>query len=228
MKVTNSILTRFTESSVFIVGVVAKKKAVPPVTQDSSVVILVEPQNPNQVQQIVQIAKRSNKFFLRVAQGSAAEEAARSLQQTDSKSVQKLADYIIEPDYEGQQEEFCSEVNAKIQYPKFAHPKLLVALRESLLNNELQVQVQAKAQYAHSCKTEDLKLHEINLTGQLQRGPNMTEWARTKSIEAQKCQQDENQGFSSSDNCLTVANQQASALNRAQLFIRVCTGTHAD
>ena len=205
-----------------VVAVLTKKEEVQPVSHSTGTGLanLLKAETPNQHQFIAQLSKRQDKFFLRLAQGAAAEEAARSLP-SDSNSVQKLANAVIDPDYTGQQTEFCSEISAKIDYPKFAHPRLLVALRDTLLSNELNVDVQALAQFAHTCKDEDLKQNEISMTGQLQRGPNMTEWARNKSPEAQQCEEDESQGFSVSDDCLTVAIEQASALNRARLTVQV-------
>lgn len=197
-----------------------KKQEIPPVSRAGSVINLLQSENPNQHQFIAQLSKRADKFFLRYAQGAAAEEAARSLP-SGSNSLQKLANAVIDPDYQGQQTEFCSEISAKINYPKYAHPRLLVALRDTLLSNELSVDVQALAQFAHTCKNEDLQQNEISMNGQLQRGQNMTEYAKSKSQEAQQCQEDENQGFSVSDDCLTVAVEQAAALNKARLSFKV-------
>lgn len=199
-----------------------KKQEIPPVSRSGGVVDLLKAENPNQHQFIVQLSKRQDKFYLRYAQGSPAEDAASSLP-TSSNSLQKLATAVIEPDYQGQQSEFCAELSAKINYPKFAHPRLLVALRDTLLNNELNVELQALAQFAHTCKNQDLKQNEISMIGHLQRGRNMTEYARSKSQEAQQCQQDENQGFSISDDCMTVAVEQAAALDEGLFMFQVNT-----
>lgn len=204
---------------VIVLAVVTKKEEIPPVSRSGGVVDLLKSENANQHQYIAQLSKRSDKLFFRYAQGAAAEEAARSLP-SNSNSLQKLANSVINPDYQGQQTEFCSELSAKINYPKYAHPRLLVALRDALLNNELKVDVAALAQFAHTCKNEDLKQNEISMNGQLQRSQNMTEYAKSKSQEAQQCEQDENQGFSVSDDCLTVSIEQASALNKARLSFK--------
>ncbi|ODM89521.1 Vitellogenin [Orchesella cincta] len=203
-----------------VVAILTKQKHLPAVPRTTAVVNLLKPEYPNQKQVVIQITKRTDKFQLRVAQGAAAEDSVRGLLTADSNSIKELAKAVIDPAYQGQQREFCAEISGKIVYPQYAHPNYLVTLRQVLLSRELKADVQGRIQFSDSCKDEDLKQNEIIISGELRRGQNMTEWARTKSPQAQKCAGDEAQEFSSSDDCLNVATQEAAALNKARLTIR--------
>jgi hypothetical protein len=62
--------------------------------------------------------------------------------------------------------------------------------------------------------------YEIKVQGQLKRGQKQTEYAQSKSRQAQKCAQDEEKGFFTSPVCMYVAEQQAAALNNGDFKVQ--------
>jgi hypothetical protein len=176
---------------------------------------ILQKENPSTVQYFAQVSHSLGRFYVRVASGDAANEAAAALPQS-SQSLQAVREAVVQPQNAKAQDDGCAEFEGEYDAPKHANRHELVVLRKVLLQEELSVKVKAELQFGQSCKNMP---HELKLQGKLERGPKMTEWAQKKSPEAQKCEEDEKKGFSVSPICLWVADQQAAALNQADLKI---------
>jgi len=170
---------------------------------------------PSTIQYLVQVSRSNGRFYLRAAAGEAANEAAKQLPQTHS-SLVAIREMVYEAQNQKSQPDYCTEFEGEFDYPKHANPSQLIVLRKMLLEKDLFVKVKGEVQFGPSCSRMP---HSIKLTGKLQRGPKMTEWAKKDSRQAQKCAEDEKKGFSVSPVCLYVAEHQAAALNHADLKI---------
>ncbi len=166
---------------------------------------------------MVQASKSQGRFYLRAASGDAANEAAVALPQT-SESLRAVREAVIRPQNTKTQPDGCFEFEGEYDAPKHANRHELIVLRKVLLQEELEVKIKAEAQFGQSCRNMP---HEIKAQGKLTRGPRMTEWAQTKSPQAQQCAEDEEKGFSVSPVCMEVAEHQAAALNNADIKITV-------
>jgi hypothetical protein len=174
---------------------------------------ILQKENPSTIQYFAQVSHSLGRFYVRAASGDAANEAAASLPQS-SPSLQALREAVVQAQNAKTQQDGCAEFEGEYDAPKHANRHELIVLRKVLLNEELQVKIKAELQFGQSCKQMP---HEIKVQGKLNRGPKMTEWAQKKSPEAQKCEEDEKKGFSVSPVCMYVAEQQAAALNQADL-----------
>lgn len=176
---------------------------------------ILQKENPSTVQYLIQVSKSSGRIYVRAAAGDAANEAAAQLPQS-SQSLQAVREAVVQPQNQKTQPDACAELEGEYDAPNHANRHELVVLRKVLLQEDLQVKVKAELQFGKQCKNMP---HEIKVQGKLQRGPKMTEWAKNKSPEAQKCKEDEEKGFSVSPICMWVSEHQAAALNQADLKI---------
>jgi len=169
------------------------------------------------IQYLIQMSQRSGRFYLRAASGDAANEAAESLPQSHS-SLVAIREIVAGAKNQKTQPDYCTEFEGEWDAPKHANTWELIVLRKRLLAEDLMVEVKGEVQFGQSCSRMP---HEIKVQGKLQRGPKMTEWAKSKSPQAKQCEEDEKKGFWVSPVCQHVAEQQAAALNHATFKFNV-------
>jgi hypothetical protein len=166
------------------------------------------------VQYLAQLnLNRQGKLFSRVAMGEAVKSAAQDLPST-SRAFQGIREAIVEAQNSKNQAKACVELQLTIDTPKHASRHIVAIRAESLLAQDLSVKVQGKLQAGQSCRMMPLT---VQIQGKFRRDQEMTQWAQSKSPEAKKCNQDKKKGFTVSQICMDVSEQQAAALNQFQI-----------
>jgi hypothetical protein len=169
--------------------------------------------SPSTVQFLFQLNANQGKLFTRVAVGDAVNQAAEVLPQS-SRAFQAIREAIVKSSNEKNQPKYCAELKLTVDTPKYASRHIVAVRRETLLAQDLAVKVQGQLQAGASCRVMPL---QVTVQGKLRRDAEMTEWAQHKSPEAKQCNQDKKKGFSVSQVCMDVSEQQAAALNNIQL-----------
>lgn len=201
------------EKRVYAFAVIGKKNPIHPVKTSQGVQKILTKGTPSTVNYVWELISTRGKLNLRVAAGDAAKEAVEKLPQ-DIPSLAAIREYITECPITKTQRDFCVELKGEIQRPNWANRRELIVLRKQLLSRDLSVKVNTELHFGKKCSELN---HQIKMEGNLRRGSKMTEWARTKSPHALKCNEDEKKGFSVSPVCLWVSEQQAAALNKGKL-----------
>jgi hypothetical protein len=201
---------------VYAIGIIGKRIPVRSAQEAKTIQKILDKANPSTFQYILQVSQSSGRLYIRGASGDAANEAAAALPRS-SDSLQAVSQAIYDAPNAKTQQDYCFEFEGEYERPQAFQREQLLVLRKKLLADELNVQVKGELQFGQSCKGMP---HEVKIVGKLQRGPEMTQYAQSKSRRAQKCLQDEKKGFSVSPVCLEVAEQQAAALNRGQFKIQ--------
>jgi hypothetical protein len=197
-------------------AIIGKRTPIRPVEQGKgSIQKILQKGSPSTVQYFAQYSKSAGRAYIRLAIGDAANEAAKALPQ-NSKSLQALAEAIFDSPNTKTQPDGCVEFEGEYNAPKWANRGQLWVSRKRLLSEELKVNIKAELQFGRSCSNMP---HEIKAEGKLYRGEKMTEYAQTKSREAQQCNEDEKKGFNVSPVCMWVQKHQAAALNKGEIKI---------
>jgi hypothetical protein len=202
--------------AVYAVGLIGKRVALRSAQDFKSIQKILDQSSPSTVQYLLQFSQSNGRVYIRGASGDAANEAAAALPRSSS-SLQELSQAVHDAQNAQAQPEGCFEFEGEYDAPQAYQREQLLVLRKKLLADELVVNVKGELQFGKSCKGMP---HQIKAVGKLQRGQQQTEYAQSKSRQAQKCQQDEQKGFSVSPVCIEVAQQQAAALNRGQFKIQ--------
>jgi hypothetical protein len=153
---------------------------------------------------------------MRLVAGEATKEAAAKLP-TEIPSLAAIRDYLIDSRVEVQEFTGCFELKSQVEIPTWANPREIVILRKRLLDQDLVMNKNTEIHFGSTCNQMP---HQIKIKGQLKRGEKMTEWAKNKSPQAKRCEEDEKKGFSVSPVCLWVADHQAAALNVGDMEIQ--------
>jgi hypothetical protein len=163
------------------------------------------------VQYLLHIAQnpQNGKLFVRASIGDACNQAAEALPQS-SQSFQAIREAIVDAPNSQKQPKYCMEFQGTMDTPKKASRHIVAVRRETLLAQDLTVKVDGKFQFGQTCRLMPLY---VKIQGKLHRDQEMTEWARSKSPQAQQCDEDKKKGFSISQICMDVSEQQAAALN---------------
>jgi len=172
--------------------------------------------SPSAVQYLLSTAVRPGQVGIRASAGMATKEHAAGLPM-NSAAVEHIKQAINSPMTKDQRP-YCGDYEGIYDFPRWANRKSLLFLRENLLRQDLKVSVRGELTFGSSCRDQ---IHNVTFKGEMKRDEEMTKWAKEESDEAKQCQADEKKGFASSPVCIINSEQQAAALNVAELDIRV-------
>jgi len=168
------------------------------------------------VQYLLSTASRPGQVGIRASAGEATKEHATGLPM-NSAAVEHIKQAINSP-MTKDQKPYCGDYKGTYQFTDWANRESLLFLRENLLRQGLKVSVRGELSFGSSCRDQ---VHNVTFKGEMKRDEEMTQWAKEESDEAKQCNDDEKKGFASSPVCIINSEQQAAALNVAELDIRV-------
>jgi hypothetical protein len=202
----------------YAIALIGKKNPIKPVTTMQGIEKILVKGEPSTFNYLAHFAYTKGihaKMNLRLVAGEATKEAAAKLPQ-EIPSLAAMRDYLIDSHVEVQEFTGCFELRSQVEIPTWANPQEVVILRKRLLAQDLVLNKNTEMHFGHTCNQMP---HQIKIKGQWKRSEKMTAWAKNKSPQAKKCEEDERKGFSVSPVCIYVADHQAAALNVGDMEI---------